>query len=59
MVERVRLEALLAELKLSSGDFIDPLTAAKNGKGLGARYLVTGSISAVRPSIHPGGRSLD
>jgi TolB-like protein len=42
LVERDRLEAVLAELKLAKSGAVDPTTAAKVGKLLGARYLVLG-----------------
>ena len=42
IVERGRLEALLAEQKLGATGKLDPATAAKVGKLLGARYMVMG-----------------
>jgi curli biogenesis system outer membrane secretion channel CsgG len=42
VVERDRLQALLEELKLSKSAKVDPATAQKVGKLLGARYLVLG-----------------
>jgi TolB-like protein len=45
VVEREKLEEVLAELKLQSTKAFDPATAAKVGKLLGAKYQVTGSIS--------------
>ena len=42
VVERERLEDILAELKLQASAKIDPQSAAKMGKLLGARYLVLG-----------------
>ena len=42
VVERARLEEVLAELKLARTDKIDRDSAAKIGKLLGARYLVMG-----------------
>lgn len=43
LVERERLEAVLAEHKLAGSSTIDSATAAKLGKLLGARYLVLGA----------------
>jgi tetratricopeptide (TPR) repeat protein len=43
IVEREKLNQVLAELKLGRGRFIDPRTAQKLGKGLAAAYIVTGS----------------
>jgi len=42
IVERDRLQEILAELKLAESAKIDPASAAKVGKLLGARYMVLG-----------------
>ena len=42
LVERDRLQDLLEELKLNKGATVDPSTAQRVGKLLGARYLVLG-----------------
>jgi TolB-like protein len=42
VVERDRIEEVLAELKLGASGKVDARTAAKAGKLLGARYLVLG-----------------
>ena len=47
LVERERLQALLDELELNSGDFVDPKSAQKLGKGVGARFVLAGSFSVV------------
>ncbi len=47
LVERSRLEELLAEMELSSTGFLDPSTAQQLGGGLGAELLVAGSYSVV------------
>lgn len=44
LVDRDRLDAVLAELKLSRSAEFDPSTAARVGKLLGARQLVLGSF---------------
>lgn len=44
MVEREILDKLLAELRLSTSDLADPLTAMKIGKVLSAKIIITGSI---------------
>jgi TolB-like protein len=44
VVERMRLEAVLGELKLQSSKAIDPKTAVKVGKIVGAQYAITGSL---------------
>lgn len=42
VVERERLQAILAELELSQSDLTDPATAVKVGKLLNAQRMVTG-----------------
>jgi TolB-like protein len=44
VVERARLEAVMAELQLQASNKVDPSTAQKIGKLLGAKYLVWGFI---------------
>ena len=44
LVERARLEEVLAELNLQQTRQFDPATAAKIGKLVGARYQVTGRL---------------
>lgn len=51
MVERGRLQELLQEMKLAEGQFIDPATAAKLGKGLAASAVLTGSYLALGETI--------
>jgi tetratricopeptide (TPR) repeat protein len=45
LVERDRLNELLRELDLSDTDFIDPSSAVRLGRGLGAQYVVLGSFT--------------
>lgn len=47
LVERERLEDVLAELKLGQKAMFDPKTAAKVGKLLGAQHMVLGSYFAL------------
>lgn len=47
LVERERLDELMKEIKLGKSGFIAKATAQKLGKGLGARFMVTGSYSVV------------
>lgn len=44
LVERARLEDIRSELKLAESGFLDPATAAKVGKGVGAKAVLTGSF---------------
>jgi len=45
LVERARLDAILAELKLARTKFIDSTTAARIGKGLGAQAVLLGTFT--------------
>lgn len=51
VVEREKLEALLAELKLQRSKYFDGKTAQRIGKGVGAQYAVTGAFLSLEPSI--------
>jgi TolB-like protein len=42
LVERVKLQNLLAEIGMVAGGQVDPQTAARAGKMLGAQYVLTG-----------------
>jgi TolB-like protein len=45
VVERIRMQALLDEMNLGASGLVDPATAPKVGKMLGAYYLSTGDIA--------------
>lgn len=47
LVERVRVEALLRELELSESQYVDPSTAPRAGRILGAGRLVGGAYSVL------------
>lgn len=47
LVERDRLDAVLAEINLAKSGFLDEKTAQKLGKGVGAQLVLTGSFSVV------------
>lgn len=47
LVERDRLDAVLAEIDLAQSGFLDEKTAQKLGKGVGAQLVLTGSFSVV------------
>ena len=59
VVERSRLNDLLAEIDLASTPFVDPSTAASLGQGLGARYVVTGSFVELQPTMRIDARLVD
>ena len=59
VVERERLEAVLAEQKLGASGKIDARTAARVGKLLGARYLVLGSYFDVMRSLRVDARLVE
>jgi TolB-like protein len=45
IVERERLQAVLDELKITASAMVDPATAAKVGKIVGARYMLYGGAT--------------
>jgi len=45
VVEREKLNQILAELKLSRSKFIDPKTARRLGKGLAAQFILSGGYT--------------
>ncbi len=51
LVERSRLDEVLAEMELAATGFLDPDTAQQLGQGLGAELLVAGSYSVVAESF--------
>jgi len=59
VVERDRLQEVLAELKLQSTNKIDPASAVKAGKLLGARYLVLGAYFDVMKNFRADARVVD
>lgn len=59
VVERERLQAVLAELELQKSRKIDPRTAAKIGKLLGAKYLVLGSYFELMGTLRTDARVVD
>jgi TolB-like protein len=59
LVERDRLEAVLAELKLAQTAKIDPQTAARVGKLLGAKYLVLGGYFDLMGTLRADARVVE
>lgn len=59
IVERARLEQVLGEQKLQRSKFFDAATAVKVGKLAGARYAVTGALTAVDPALRVDMRMID
>ncbi len=51
VVERDRLESVLAEQKLQRSKAFDAKTAVKLGRLVGASHAVTGAIAAVEPQL--------
>lgn len=51
IVEREKMQKLVDELKLQRSRYFDAKTAQKLGQGVGARYAVTGAISAFDPEL--------
>ncbi len=59
LVERDRLEEILAELELGKSGKIDPASAAKVGKLLGARYMVLGGYFDLRGALRVDARVVE
>jgi len=59
VVERDRLESVLGELKLQQSTKIDPASAVKAGKLLGARYLVLGGYFDVMKMLRTDARVVE
>ena len=59
VVEREKLNEILAELKLAKSPFIDPRQAVKLGKGLSATHLLTGAITVVDKTMRLEARLID
>jgi TolB-like protein len=59
VVERARLKALLEEQKLGRSGKVDPATAARVGKLLGARFLVLGNYFDLGPSVRIDARVVE
>ena len=59
IVEREKLESLLKEIELGDGKFIDPNTAQKLGKGLGAGFMLTGSFLIMGETMRIDARLVD
>lgn len=51
LVERERLSDVTGELQLQQTKAVDPATAARLGKLVGAQYVVTGAINALDPRV--------
>jgi TolB-like protein len=56
LVERARLEELMAEATFSRGDHADPRTAMEIGRVLAAQYVVTGAFTGIDPELRLDGR---
>lgn len=59
VVEREKLDKVLAEQDLGSSGRVSSRTAAKVGKITGAQYLVTGTVSAYQENTSGGGGGLN
>lgn len=56
LVERQRLDDVIAELKLNRTKLVDPKTAQKMGKIIGAELMVTGALSSLSPLLRMDAR---
>jgi TolB-like protein len=59
VVERDRLQNVLAELKLGKQGFLDPKTVQKLGQGVGATHLLHGSFAVAGGQLRMDARLVD
>lgn len=59
VVERDRLQAVMAEIKLGKQGFLDPATVQKLGKGVGASHLLHGSFAVVGGQLRMDARLVE
>lgn len=59
VVERSALKEILQELDLTRSDMVDPATAARVGRIVGARYAITGVFMDVHGDFRMDGRILN
>lgn len=59
VVERERLQQVLDEIKLGGGKFIDPTTAQKLGKGLGATHMLIGGFLVSQGKLRVDARMVE
>lgn len=59
VVERERLQQVVDEIKLGTGKFIDPATAQKLGKGLGASHMLIGGFLVSQGKLRVDARMVE
>ncbi len=59
LVERSKLDAILREQKLNLAGLVDPATAVKVGRLLGAQRLILGSFIEIGPNLRVEARLVD
>jgi len=59
IVERTRLNAVLAELSLSESPFVNRTTAQRLGRGLAAQYILTGGFLVSGDTLRVDARLID
>lgn len=59
IVERERIDALQSELALGEAGFLDPATAVRAGRAIGAEVWLVGSYSVVGDTIQMDARLID
>lgn len=59
VVERDRLQAVMAEIKLGKQGFLDPATVQKLGQGVGASHLLHGSFAIVGGQLRMDARLVE
>ncbi len=58
LVERDRLDAVLAEVELGESGYLDPATAQVAGRGLGAEHVLVGTWTVIDASLRIDARIL-
>ncbi len=59
VVERKRLDKIMQEYAFQSSPFVDIKTAKKLGKGLGADYIIVGSVASLGCPLYITARMID
>ena len=59
VVERTRLQVVLEEIKLASGGYVDPATAQRLGRGLGATHVLIGSFAVRGGTLRIDARAIE
>lgn len=59
VIERAQLDKVMKEMKFSNTEFVDPATAARFGKLVGAKYVALGSVAVLGKTYTVSMRFID